>query len=121
MTFDLSWMPGEIAVPVGESVDVPLPSYAGGGYEWSVTCLARQEVADLAISQGGKPQSASPSPQPGTAEPPESFLTDEWLTVTGLAAGEALWQLKLARSFAPESPAAEHQLRVTVRPVSEYG
>lgn len=121
MTLDLSWLPGDVTVPVGESVDVPLPSYGGAGYEWSVTHVLGQKVAEVVIKQGGGPQPASSWPQPGTAEPPGSFVNAEWLTVKGLATGEALWRLRLGRSFEPDSPAAEHELRVIVVPLSHYG
>lgn len=111
MTIDLSSVPRHVTLAVGESVAIPLPSYAGSGNAWSATCVRGDAVAQVSIALAGAPPEAAGN---GAAEPPQLMLADEQAVVRGIASGDALWTLVLARSFGPPTPTATHDVAVTV-------
>ena len=113
MTVDLSDLPRKITLGVGDRLEIPLPSYSGSGNAWSVTGLSGQEIAQVSVEPAEAP-AVPPSPGDGTAEPPDLVLVPDRAVVSGLAAGEAIWRLVLARSFGPSTPTAVHNLHVTV-------
>jgi len=116
VSFPTPELPGEITVQAGRSVDLELPSYAGGGYSWSVESPAGHDIADAVLRPLGSAP-AGPSPQErGVIEPPELVLVPDQLTITGLAPGTTHYHLILSRPFAPDPPAAEYELHVTVLP-----
>ncbi len=113
MTVDLSNLPRHITLAVGERIVIPLPSYANSGNIWSATCVRGHEIAQVLVELGEFPVTAD-SRGDGTAEPPPLMLAPEQAVVSGLAGGEAVWQLVLSRSFGLAQTAASHELRVTV-------
>ncbi len=98
---------------VGETSEIPLPSYAGSGNLWSVVCVNGQGVAQVSVELDE--QLTIPATlRDGTAEPPSLILVPERAIVHGLATGDATWQLVLTRPFGFSQPAARHDLQVTV-------
>ena len=116
MTIDLSVLPKHVTLTVGERIELPLPSYAGSGNAWSATCIRGLGVADIAVAMGHSASAdAAPTlPVDGTAEPPALMLVPERAVVRGLACGEAIWHLVLARSFDPARATATHVLQIAV-------
>lgn len=113
MTIDLSSVPRHVTLAVGESLAIPLPSYSGSGNAWSATCVRGDAVAQVSVEVGGAP----PAPDAGSGgAPPQLMLADELAVVRGLASGDAVWTLVLARSFGPPTPTATHDIEVTVAP-----
>jgi len=110
MSIDLSGLPKEIRIAVGERYELLLPSYSGSGNNWSVTSLSGEEVARAWIEPVDVPNVTG---SPGN-EPPELMLVPDRLVVFGLSPGEATWRLTLARSFGPPTPTATSDLHVTV-------
>lgn len=117
MTVDLSNLPQHIRLAVGGRIVIPLPSYANSGNTWSAVCVRGHGIAQVSIELGEFPIMAD-SRGDGTAEPPPLMLTPEQAVVSGLAGGEAVWQLVLSRAFGPAQAAAAHYLRVTVATAS---
>jgi hypothetical protein len=115
VSFPLGDLPDHVTVEVGASVDVALPSYAGGGYSWSVECPSGTTIAHAAIRPAGTAEAAPPA-EPGVSEPPPLYLVPEQLTIRGLSPGTTRCRLTLQRPFDRGPPAAEHDLRVTVLP-----
>lgn len=113
MTIDLSGLPQHVLLRTGERIEIPLPSYANSGYNWSSMCLRGEEVARVSVKLGDLPP-MPPVPTDGTAEPPALMLVPEFAVIEALAYGEAIWRLVLDRSFERSNPAAEHDLYVTV-------
>jgi hypothetical protein len=109
---DLSALPTTLTLKVGDRVEVPLPSYAGSGNAWSVSCIKGLDVAQVRLESGPLPPPSPPGA--GTSEPPPLMLAGERAVVSGLAPGEATWWLVLARSFGPPTPTAVHDLQITV-------
>ena len=112
MTIDLSSVPLHVTLAVGETIAIPLPSYAGSGNAWSATCVRDAAVAQVSIELGGAPPAGVAGD--GAAEPTQLMLAEEQAVVRGLASGKALWTLVLARSFGPPVPTATHDVEVTV-------
>ena len=110
MSIDLSGLPKEITVAVGQRYEIVLPSYSGSGNNWSVTSLSGEEVARAWIEPVDVPNVTR---SPGN-EPPELMLVPDRLLVLGLSPGEATWRLTLARTFGPSTPTATCALHVTV-------
>jgi hypothetical protein len=110
MTVDTGSLPSRLSVPVGDEVAVPLPSYAGAGLDWTAVSLSGSDVAEVRVEVGPLP--AAPGGPAG--EPPPLGLAAETLVVRGRTVGVASWRLRLARSFDPDHPAAEHDLSVEV-------
>jgi hypothetical protein len=102
---------------VGEHLVFPLPSYAGSGNSWSAVCLGGHAVATVSVELDDVPQFQAISGD-GATEPPSLMLVTERVVVCGLASGEAIWQLVLARSFDLSKPTATHILRVIVKSTS---
>lgn len=113
MTIDLSSVPRHLTLAVGESLAIPLPSYAGSGNAWSATCVRGEAVAQVSIALAGAPPAPGMAGN-GAAEPPQLMLADEQAVVRGMASGDALWTLVLARTFGPPVPTATHDVEVTV-------
>lgn len=113
MTIDLSNLPRHITLAAGERIVIPLPSYANSGNTWSATCVRGHGIAQVAVELGEPPVTADLQGD-GTAEPPPLMLAPEQAVVSGLAGGEAVWQLVLSRSFGSAPAAAAHELRITV-------
>ena len=113
MSVDLSNLPREVIVKVGERQAVVLPSYSGSGNNWSITLVRGEEVARVWIEPLEIPDVAEP-PDKGTTEPPDLMLVQDCVMVLGLAPGKATCQLTLARSFEPTKPTATHEFHVTV-------
>jgi hypothetical protein len=114
MKVDISGLPRRITLAAGDRAEIPLPSYAGSGNAWSVSCIRGQEVASVEL--GTAEVSPIPTgPRDGTAEPPPLALVQERAVVVGLARGVAVWRLLLARSFdVPGEPAAALDFEITV-------
>ncbi|TSA53159.1 MAG: hypothetical protein D4R40_01135 [Nitrosomonadaceae bacterium] len=113
MTIDLSNLPRHITLAARERIVIPLPSYANSGNTWSATCVRGHGIAQVSVELGEPPVTVD-SRGDGTAEPPPLMLAPEQAVVSGLAGGEAVWQLVLSRPFGPAQTAALHELRVTV-------
>lgn len=113
MTIDLSNLPQQVRLAVGERTEIPLPSYADSGNIWSATCLRGHGVARVSIELG-EHSSIPDTRGNGTTEPPPLMLVPERAVVSGLAIGEADWRLVLSRSFGAAPPAATHEIRITV-------
>lgn len=113
MTIDLSILPRRVTVAVGGASEIPLPSYAGSGNIWSAVCVNGRGVAQVSMELGERPEIPATS-RDVTVEPPSIILIPELAIVYGLTAGEATWELVLARPFDPSKPAAVHDLQVTV-------
>lgn len=111
MTIDLSNLPQQVRLAVGESTEIPLPSYADSGNTWSAICLGGHGVASVSIELGDVMLDTHGN---GTAEPPPLMLVPERAVVSGLAAGEADWRLVLSRSFGAAPAAATHEIRIAV-------
>ena len=105
--------PPDVVLHPGQTATFPLPSYAGGGYDWSMTVVTGSAVADVSIGAGGSPP-GRPVVGTGVEPPPEASVQSEWLRATGRKTGEGVWRLELARPFGSGAVAAEHFLRVTV-------
>ena len=116
MSFPSPDLPDEITVRTGQSVDLELPSYAGGGYSWSVEAPTGTEIAGAVLRSLGSAPAGPPPQEPGVTEPPDLVLVPERLTITGRSAGSTLYRLTLRRPFDPGPPAAQHDVRVTVLP-----
>lgn len=110
MTVDTGSLPSRLVLGVGEERVVPLPSYAGAGLDWAAVPVTGPDVAEVRVEVGPPP--AAPGGPGG--EPPPQTLAPETLVVAGRAVGVASWRLRLARSFDPDHPAAEHDLVVEV-------
>jgi hypothetical protein len=110
---DLSALPENITLAVGDRLELRLPSYSGSGNSWSATRFGGTDAARVQIQL---PASAIPDPMPadGTTEPPPLALMPEMLVITGVTPGEAAWRLTLSRSFGPANTAAVHDFRITV-------
>ncbi len=91
---DLSTLPRTVTVAVGSREELPLPSYAGSGNQWSARCI-EGAAARVWVEVGAAPTTAA-SPD---AEPPTIALAPEKAVILGVAPGKAKWQLVLARSF----------------------
>jgi hypothetical protein len=117
MTVDLSSIPRLITMTAGEGTAFALPSYAGGGYDWSATCVRGQHVAEVTIEMGPLPKELLGAGN-GTGEPPPLTMVSELVVVHGLASGDALWRLALVRPFGPPTPLATHDLEVIVGPAT---
>jgi hypothetical protein len=113
MSVDLSDLPREVIVKVGERQAISLPSYFGSGNSWSVRVVRGEDVARVWIELPETPDVAEP-PDQGTTEPPDLMLVQESVIVLGLAAGKATCELTLARAFEATKPTATHELQVTV-------
>jgi hypothetical protein len=113
MTVDTSSLPSRVTLGVSEEVTVPLPSYAGAGLDWTAVPVTEPDAAAVRVEIGLPP--AAPDGPGG--EPPPMSLAPEILVVRGRAVGVASWRLRLARSFDPDHPAAEHDLIVEVTDV----
>lgn len=108
---ELPDIPTRVVVAAGERVSIDLPSYAGSGNLWTVTCRRGPDRATVAVVR-----SASTAAHPGTGVemPPTPVLAAETAEVTGVRPGDATWELVLARPWAPTPPAAVHRLDVVV-------
>lgn len=113
MSVDLSELPREVIVKVGECQAILLPSYAGSGNNWTITALSDEKVARVWIEPLETPDVTEPA-EKGTSEPPELMLVQDGLRVLGLTPGEATCQLTLARTFETR-PTATHDFHITVR------
>ena len=113
MTINLSRLPTHLTLAVGESVHIALPTYAGSGNIWSVTCIRGQGMADVSVVVD-ELQPEGVSLRDGTAEPPPLVLSPERLVVRGLIPGDTIWRLVLARPFDASRPTATHAIRVTI-------
>jgi hypothetical protein len=91
---------------VGHGSEIPLLSAAGSGNQWSVELVAGEEVAEVAIRRG-----EVPVPE---GDPPSTYGIPEFLTVRAERPGRGTWRLRLARSWTPEQPVAEHEIEVAV-------
>lgn len=116
MSVDLSDLPREVIVRVGERQAISLPSYFGSGNSWSVTTVRGEDVARVWIELPENPDVAEP-PDKGTTEPPDLMLVQESAIVLGLAPGKANCKLTLARAFGATEPTATHEFQVTVETV----
>jgi hypothetical protein len=121
MTIDLSNLPQQIRLAVGERTVITLPSYADSGNTWSASCLRGHGVARVSIELGEHssiPDTRGPAMPDtrgdGTTEPPPLMLVPERAVVSGLAVGEADWRLVLSRSFGVAPVAASHEIRIIV-------
>jgi hypothetical protein len=99
-------LPPAITLHVGEGYEVPLPSAAGSGNEWSVERVAGEDVAEVALRRG-----EAPVPE---GNPPPTYGVPEVLTVRAIRPGRGTWRLRLARPWTPEKPVAEHGIKVVV-------
>lgn len=113
MTIDLSGLPRHVSLTIGERIEFQLPSYANSGNTWSAECLSGEGVASVSVKLGDL-RPMPPALADGVAEPPALMLVPEFAVVEGLASGETVWRLVLARSFDRSNPTAEHDLGVTV-------
>ena len=113
MSIDLSKLPQQLTLATGERIVIPLPSYADSGNNWSASCLYGHGIAEVSIVLC-KTTLRSDAPGDGSAEPPPLMLVPEQVVVSGLAVGEALWQLVLSRSFGSTRVAASRNLQITV-------
>jgi hypothetical protein len=113
MTVDLSSLPQRVWVAAGRRNEIPLPSYAGSGNSWSVQCLSGGDVVRVWVEPDETPSIAA-SPGDGITEPPSLMLIPDRVVVSGLAPGEAMCRLVLARPFGPSMPTATHDFHVTV-------
>ncbi len=96
-------LPGEVTLQVGQRWRTDLPSGAGGGYLWTV--------------QGGAPVAScqvvtGPLPAPGN--PPDAVAAPVALEAVGLAPGEAIVRLRLARPWDAAAVLAEASVVVRV-------
>ena len=110
MTVDTGSLPSRVTLEVSEEVTVPLPSYAGAGLAWTAVPVTGPGVAAVRVEIGLPPVAPG---GPG-GEPPHLTLAPELLVVRARAVGVGAWRLRLARSFDPDHPAAEHDLVVEV-------
>jgi hypothetical protein len=114
MIVNLSSLPQHITLAVGERIVLPLPSYANSGNTWSASCLRGHGAAQVLVELS-EVSVMEDSRGDGVAEPPPLMLALEQAVVSGLADGDAVWQLVLSRSFGSEQPTLLHDLRVTVK------
>jgi hypothetical protein len=113
MTVDLSSLPQRVSVAAGRRIEIPLPSYSGSGNSWSVQCLSGGDVVRVSVEPVETPPMAA-SPGDGITEPPALMLVPDRVVVSGLAPGEAVCRLVLARLFDPSTPTATHDFHVTI-------
>lgn len=113
MTIALSTLPKHVSLAVGKHIVIPLPSYADSGNIWSVTCLSGHGIAEVTVELS-KTTNSSDSPGDGISEPPSLILVHEQVSVLGLSAGDAVWQLLLSRPFGSMQIAASQNLQITV-------
>lgn len=112
MTIDTGGLPTHVSLAVGEERALPLPSYAGAGLDWTATPLSETDMAEIRIDIGSLP--ATTQRTDGTTEPPPMAIAPERLVIIGRAVGVTTYRLRLARTFDPDHPAAEHDLTVEV-------
>jgi len=91
---------------VGDTSEIPLPSAAGAGNQWSVELVTGEDVAEVLIRQG-----EAPIPE---GEPPSAYVVPEILVVRAARPGRGTWRLRLARSWTLEQPVAEHDIEIAV-------
>jgi hypothetical protein len=113
VTVNLSALPRNVALAVGDRTVIPLPSYAGSGNTWSAVCVRGQNVAHVAVELD-EATTVPAALVDGTAPPPPLMLVQERAVVSGIASGEALWRLVLSRPFDPSHQTAAHDLLVAV-------
>ena len=110
MTVDTGSLPSRVTLEVSEEVTVPLPSYAGAGLAWTAVPVTEPGVAAVRVEVA-----CPPSHRAGRAvSRPHLTLAPELLVVRARSVGVGAWRLRLARSFDPDHPAAEHDLVVEV-------
>ena len=113
MSVDLSGLPRDVRVQVGERFVIPLPSYSGSGNTWSVAHVAGQEIARVLVESAEAPP-LPVAPPDGAAPPPALVLVPERVVGVGLAPGEATFRLVLSRQFGPATPSATFDFHLTV-------
>ena len=96
-------IPAAVALRVGERWLTDLRSGAGGGYLWTVQ--GGDEVARSRIVTG-------PLPAPG--DPPDAVMAPVALEIVGVAPGESVLRLRLARPWDPAAVLAEAAVVVRV-------
>jgi hypothetical protein len=109
-------LPGEITVQAGRSVTLELPSYAGGGYSWSIESPVGADIATVVLAPLDNAPAGPPPQELGVSEPPAMTLVPDQLTITGLSPGTTHCRLTLRRPFAPGPPAGQYDVQVTVLP-----
>jgi hypothetical protein len=115
VSFPVDDLPSDVTLEASRSVDLHLPSYAGGGYSWSVDCPGAEIVHAMIGQEGGAPAGSVPQ-EPGVSEPPEPYLIPDQLTIRGISPGTARCRLTLRRPFDAGPPAVVHEFQVTVLP-----
>lgn len=99
-------LPGDLTLRAGQSASFPLRGALGSGNTWTVTTSDAGSVgASIDITP---PETAGPRASPAWAA--------ETLVVHAVTPGTAVVRARLARSWAPEPPADEHMITVTVEP-----
>ena len=98
-------LPGTLTLRAGQTVTFPLRGAMGAGNTWTATS-SDDDIAGTAVDVGPPPTPTGPLPSSGTA--------GEVLVVRALRPGTVVVTARLARSWAPDPPVAEHQLTVTV-------
>jgi hypothetical protein len=98
VTFDTSAVPRRVELGLGETAGFPVPSFAGGGYTWSLVPQSGAAVADVTL------EVLPPSPDEAAIrregeEPPATFLSRQRLRIDARAPGIAHWRLVLRRPF----------------------
>ena len=113
MIVDTSNLPAHLTVPVGKCTWFTVPSFAGGGYNWSAKCMSAHGVAEVSVEMGKIPKELTQSGD-GNSEPPSLMLVPELIVIQGTAVGDTVWNLILARPFDPTTPLAVHSIEVRV-------
>jgi hypothetical protein len=98
-------LPGALTLRAGQTVTFPLRGAMGAGNTWTATS-SDADIVGADVDVGPPPTPTGPHPASGTA--------GEVLVVRALRPGSAVVTARLARSWAPDPPVAEHQLTVTV-------
>jgi hypothetical protein len=91
---------------VGDGSEIRLPSAAGSGNQWSVERIAGEDVAEVDLRRG-----EAPAPE---GNPPPTYGVPVILTMRAVRPGRGTWRLRLARSWTPDEPVAEHEIEVAV-------